>query len=47
MKKLHTSLIFRNLVLPYQLSRIIVDMRYFVVKFGKILRFASNLQEIK
>ena len=37
LKKLHMSLIFSNLVVSKQLSTIIVDMRNFVTKFGKIL----------
>ena len=40
------SLIFSILVVPNQLSTIIVDMRNFVAKFGKILeifkKFAGN-----
>ena len=46
LKKLHISLIFSNLVMSKQLSTIIVDMRNFVTKFGKILeickKFAGN-----
>ena len=46
LKKLHISLIFSNLVVSNQLSGIIVDMRNFVTKFGKILdickKFAGN-----
>ena len=38
LKKLHMSLIFRNLAVSKQLSGIIVDMRNFVTKFGKILK---------
>ena len=47
LKKLHMSLIFSNLVVSKQLSTVIVDMRNFVTKFGKFLRYARNLQEIK
>ena len=47
LKKLYISLIFSNLVVSKQLSAIIVDMRNFVTKFGKILeickKFAGNL----
>ena len=47
LKKLHISLIFSNLVVSKKLSTIIVDMRNFVTKFGKILeickKFAGNL----
>jgi len=47
LKKLHISLIFSNLVVSKQLSTIIVDMRNFVTKLGKILeickKFAGNL----
>ena len=46
LKKLHMSLIFSILVVSKQLSTIIVDMRNFVTKFGKILeickKFAGN-----
>ena len=46
LKKLHMSLIFSNLVVSKQLSTVIVDMRNFVTKFGKILeickKFAGN-----
>ena len=46
MKKLHISLIFRNLVVSKLLSTIIVDMRNFVTNFRKILeickQFAGN-----
>lgn len=46
LKKLHILLIFNNLVVSNQLSGIIVDMRNFVTKFGKILelckKFAGN-----
>ena len=46
LKKLHISLLFSNLVVSNQLSGIIVDMRNFVTKFGKILeickKFAGN-----
>ena len=46
LKKLHISLIFSNLVVPKQISTIIVDMCDFVTKFGKILeickKFAGN-----
>jgi len=46
LKKLRISLIFSILVVSNPLSRIIVDMRNFVTKFGKILgickKFAGN-----
>ena len=46
LKKLHMSLIFSTLVVSNPLSTIIIDMRNFVTKFGKILeickKFAGN-----
>lgn len=46
LKKLHISLIFSALVVSNPLSTIIVDMRNFVIKFGKIFeickKFAGN-----
>ena len=46
LKKLHILLNFSNLVVSNQVSRIFVDMRNFVAKFGKILeickKFAGN-----
>ena len=45
LKKLHISLIFSNLVVSNQLSRIIVDMRNFVAKFGKILEICKKFAE--
>ena len=47
LKKLHISLIFSTLVVSNPLGGIIIDMRNFVTKFGKILeickKFAGNL----
>lgn len=37
LKKLYMSLIFSHLAVFKQLSAIIVDMRNFITKFGKIL----------
>ena len=46
LKKLHILLNFSNLVVSNQVSRIFVDMRNFVAKFGEILeickKFAGN-----
>lgn len=46
LKKLHILLNFSDLVVSTQVSRIFVDMRNFVAKFGKILeickKFAGN-----
>ena len=41
-KKLHISLIFSILVVLIQLSTIIVDMRNFITKFGKILEICKH-----
>ncbi len=45
LKKLHISLIFSNLVVSKQLSTIIVDMRNFFTKFGKILEICKKFAE--
>jgi len=45
LKKLHISLIFSNLVVSNQLSRIIVDMHNFVTKFRKILEICKKFAE--
>ncbi len=47
LKKLHISLIFSNSVVSNQLSTIIVDMRNFVAKFGKILEICKKFVEHK
>lgn len=45
LEKLHISLIFSTLVVSNQLSTIIVDMRNFVAKFGKILKICTKFAE--
>ena len=45
LKKLRISLIFSNLVVSNQLSRIIVDMHNFVTKFRKILEICKKFAE--
>ena len=44
-KKLHMSLNFSTLVVSNQLSTIIVDMRNFVAKFGRILEICKKFAE--
>lgn len=42
LKKLHILLNFSNLVVSNQVSRIFVDMRNFVAKFGEILEHCGS-----